>query len=182
MSSSKFVQIGDRWVPAEYAYDLDTSYDEDESIPHYHIVDHGDHVHYVGEDGTQIDDYPEYEDEESFVIRRDPRNPHLWMSQREYEKRLRAARIGQTVATGGGALVGFGLGGPLGAGIGAAAGNLVGGAITPTPGVPRTFGRAAGNAVISGLAGGLSPVILPFMAPIAAAGGAGLAGYFTSLR
>lgn len=105
-----------------------------------------------------------------------------WLSPEELEilrKHQKKSRLVQVATTAGGALVGFGLGGPLGGAVGGAGGSVIGEAISPTPNRQRTWGRTAKKAFWGAVGGGLSPVVFGgALAPWAATVGGGAAGYW----
>lgn len=94
-----------------------------------------------------------------------------------HKAQMKTRRI-HAVGTGLGAAVGFGLGGPVGAAVGGASGNAISSQLYPTPNRVRNIKTVANDIFWGGLAGGLSPVLIP--SGWAALAGGALAGYYTS--
>lgn len=103
-----------------------------------------------------------------------------WMSPKllkQYNKRMKNAKVIQALTTGGLAGIGTAMGGPGGGAIGAGAGSLLGELVAPTPGETWGFARNGKKVLWSALGGALAPAILPGLAVPASIIGAGWAGY-----
>lgn len=98
-----------------------------------------------------------------------------------FRKKQRRATLIQTLATGGGALVGTALCGPpcgaLGGGLGAIGGEIA----APTPGQRMSWQSLGRKAAFGAAAGGVAPLLLPaWPAGLAAGVGGGLTGWLNA--